>query len=360
MSFLRKIRNRLDRDAGEQHSSYAPPPGPSPPTGQQAYHAPPPGPPPSSAQQAYYAPPSGPPPGRTAPRGPPPSAPPPTWTAAPERSHTLGLLSDAPEDEFDAAEQFCSVNPLEQPRFISSADVERIVERGAGAWGLVTPTLRRFDGSVSGDNKKGLSGAWRVTTRKKCGDTCILSNLPIIGGMYDVPRGKLGVYYEVLIHKMEGTIAVGTACRPYPEYRLPGWNRQSAALHLDDMRKFFEDGDGGRDYASHLKVHPGCVIGCGYEFSTGAIFFTYNGQRQPDAFPSVYMPRGLADVYACLGVQGECVFEVNFGTAGFAWKEAEEWKWRLEGHVGVTGQAGSSGPPEELPAYTRTARSLRR
>lgn len=125
------------------------------------------------------------------------------------------------------------------------------------------------------------------------------------------------------------------------------------------MRKFFEDGDGGRDYATHLKVHPGCIVGCGYDFSTGAVFFTYNGQRQRDAFPSLYMPRGLVDVYACLGVQGECDFEVNFGTAGFAWKEAEEWKWKVEGHVGVTGQAGSSGSPGELPAYTATTRSRR-
>ena len=369
MSFLRKIRNRLDREPDEQH--YAPPPGPPPPNLNQDY-APPPGPPPPNSRQVYYPPPVGPPPGPP----PGPGAAPPTWTAAPEHSHALGLLSDAPEDEFEAGIQFCDRNPLEQPRFISSVDVERISERGVGAWGLVRPTLRRFDGTVSGDNKKGLAGAWRVKTSKKCGDTSILSDLPIIGGMYDVPRGKQGVYYEVLVHKMEGTIAVGklalfsslpppgvltisivgTACRPYPEFRLPGWNRQSAALHLDDMRKFFEDGDGGRDYATHLKVHPGCVIGCGYDFFSGAIFFTYNGQRQPDAFPSVYMPRGTVDVYACLGVQGDCDFEVNFGTASFAWKEAEEWKWRLDGHVGVTGQAGPSGPSDELPAYTRTSR----
>lgn len=30
------------------------------------------------------------------------------------------------------------------------------------------------------------------------------------------------------------------ACKPYPLFRLPGWNRLSAALHLDDRRKFYE------------------------------------------------------------------------------------------------------------------------
>lgn len=207
MSFLRKIRNKLDaRESEPQH--YAPPPGP-PPSNSTREYAPPPGPPPPESNHAYYAPPPGPPPSRSGPLGPPPTASPPIWTAAPERSHTLGLLSDAPEDEFDAGVRFCDRNPLEQPRFISSADVERIAERGAGAWGLVKPSLRRFDGTVSGDNKSGLSGAWRVRTSSKCGDTSILSNLPIVGGMYDVPKGKQGVYYEVLVHKMDGTIAVG-------------------------------------------------------------------------------------------------------------------------------------------------------
>jgi hypothetical protein len=136
---------------------------------------------------------------------------------------------------------------------------------------------------------------------------------------------------------------------------MPGWNRQSAALHLDDMRKFFEDPDGGRDYALGRTAHPGCVVGCGYELAGGALFFTYNGARLPDAFPGLYLPRGAQDVYAALGVYGACDFEVNFGTAPFAWKEANEWAWRVEGHVGrAIGAAPAAGPSDEdLPAYQR-------
>ena len=48
----------------------------------------------------------------------------------------------------------------------------------------------------------------KVVTDKRCKDVCIFSNLPIIAGLYDI-KGKQGVYYEVVIRKMGGIIAVG-------------------------------------------------------------------------------------------------------------------------------------------------------
>jgi len=157
--------------------------------------------------------------------------------------------------------------------------------------------------------------------------------------------------------------STGTACKPYPPFRLPGWNRQSGALHLDDMRKFFEDTDGGRDYAPNLSIHSGCIIGCGFEFATGVLFFTYNGHRLPDAFRGIYLPRSAHDVFAAIGVDGENEFDVNFGTATFAWRVGNEWAWRVEGHVGqVVAGVAVAGPSiannvdylgEDLPAYSR-------
>ena len=74
------------------------------------------------------------------------------------------------------------------------------------------------------------------------------------------------------------TSDIGTACKPYPEWRFPGWNRLSAGLHLDDMRKFFEDPNGGRDYTPELtEVSEDDIIGCGYDFTRCSIFYTYNG-----------------------------------------------------------------------------------
>lgn len=56
-----------------------------------------------------------------------------------------------------------------------------------------------------------------VSTAADCGDTCILSSLPILGGVYDI-GGKAGVYFEVTILKMKGIIAIGMffdLCRHY-------------------------------------------------------------------------------------------------------------------------------------------------
>ena len=132
---------------------------------------------------------------------------------------------------------------------------------------------------------------------------------------------------------------------------MPGWNRLSAGLHLDDLRKFFEDPDGGRDYHTGVsRIANGDVVGCGYEFLSGALFFTYNGTRLPDAFTGIYMPRRNHDVYAAIGVEGRNEIEVNFGSSLFAWKEGNDFAWHVDGHVG---QMAGNGPSdeEELPTY---------
>lgn len=144
----------------------------------------------------------------------------------------------------------------------------------------------------------------------------------------------------------------GTTCRPYPVWRLPGWNRLSAGLHLDDLRKFFEDPDGGRDYTEALtQVSSGDTVGCGYEFTSGALFFTYNGQRLANAFTGIYLPRHNHDVFAAIGVEGRNDFEVNFGAELFRWKEGNEWAWLTEGSVGGQMSGGPSDAGDELPSY---------
>jgi hypothetical protein len=134
---------------------------------------------------------------------------------------------------------------------------------------------------------------------------------------------------------------------------MPGWNRLSAGLHLDDLRKFFEDSDGGRDYTPMVlsRVSPGDVIGCGYEFGTGALFFTHNGRRLPDAFVGIYMPRVNHDVYAAIGLEGANEVEVNFGSTGFWWREGNDVAWRVDKHVGHMVGSGP-GQDEWLPSYS--------
>ncbi|KAL1737961.1 hypothetical protein HDZ31DRAFT_51654, partial [Schizophyllum fasciatum] len=92
------------------------------------------------------------------------------------------------------------------------------------------------------------------------------------------------------------------------------------------------------------------VVGCGYEFASGRLFFTYNGIPLPTAFSGIYMPKHLYDVFAAVGVEGACDVEVNFGGDMFAWKPGNEWAWRVEGSAGTI--AGPSGEfDEELPSY---------
>jgi len=280
---------------------------------------------------------------------------PPAWAPAIEPSRTYGIYNEAPEQEFMAAEDFCRRNPVYQPRILPSSDVQRIQEEGCKAWDLLKPALQaRFKGTIdNGSSAK--NKVVEVLTAKDCGDSCIMSNFPILAGLYD-NQGKEGVYYEITIKQMDGIIAIGTACQPYPEYRFPGWNRLSAGLHLDDMQKFFEDPNGGRSYDSRLqRIRPGDVIGCGYEFSTASLFYTYNGERLDTAFRGIYLPREAHDVYAAVGVGGPGAnhFVVNFGGDDteylFRWKPAREWAWRVEGHVGRLG--GGSGSGEQLPSY---------
>ncbi|RDX53458.1 hypothetical protein OH76DRAFT_1399366 [Lentinus brumalis] len=278
---------------------------------------------------------------------------PPEWQPAPEQVHAEGLYADASTADYEAAEDFCMRYPQEAPRMLSSDAVDRIRRLGSGAWRLAVPSTPRFRGVIHNGGEKGPAmGVVRVVTEHDCQDVCILSDLPILAGLYDT-RGRPGVYYEIKIIRMDGVIAVGTACRPYPEWRLPGWNRLSAGLHLDDCRKFFEDPDGGRNYTPDLPaVSPGDTVGVGYSWQLGTLFYTHNGRRLPDAFSGLYLPREMHDVYAAIGVSGPgvCEFEVNFGGGSdFEWKEGNNWK--VEGHVGMM-PGGAGGADDELPSYS--------
>jgi len=281
----------------------------------------------------------------------------PEWSASVSRSHEFGLYSDAPKDECQAAEVFCATHVLEAPRLLPSHIIQSIREQGCACWGFDKPYLNRFEGTIVNDSRDGTAGSSGTTcglttveTTGRCGDTCIFSNLPIMGGLYQAPPDLRGVYYEVKVYYMEGVIAIGTACKPYPEWRFPGWNRLSAGLHLDDMRKFFEDPEGGQDFhGSITKLQPGEVIGCGYEFHSGEIFFTYNGTRFPAAFKGVYFPRDKQDVYAAIGVGGWNKLEVNFGREPFVWKSANSEEWRFARHIGCLSSDGNID--DQLPSY---------
>lgn len=122
--------------------------------------------------------------------------------------HKYGKWNEAPEEEYEAAEAFCSEYPLQPPHLLPSAAIDAINKTGCQAWGIEQPTTPRFAGSVMNPrNKKGTIVS-TIRTDSKCKDTCLLSDLPLMAGLYDI-QGKTGVYYEVKINKMDGIIAVG-------------------------------------------------------------------------------------------------------------------------------------------------------
>jgi len=142
--------------------------------------------------------------------------PPPPWTPAPERSHKFGLLHEASDEDCERAERFCRSHPPNPPRILPSNSIDRIRLLRCAAWGLERPNTTRFIGRIERDDQNFQNkpssggGVWKVCTQKRCQDTCVMSDLPIMAGHYDIHGGR-GVYYEVRVIMMEGVVAIGTS-----------------------------------------------------------------------------------------------------------------------------------------------------
>ena len=291
-----------------------------------------------------------------------------------------------------------TLTTLEPPRLLQPDVIERLSQEGCKTWSMGPPLYRGFKGKIaSGVDKGGPGWVTKVVTEEDCELSCMWSNLPIMAGSYGI-EGKQGVYYEVVIRKMEGMIAignpkvcirrsplltwsvVGSACLPYPNWRFPGWHRLSVGLHLDDSKIYFGDPSRNkrcrRNPLSSLKIRPGDTIGFGYKFASNGVFFTHNGRRLRQVRTDVYVPRENHDVYAAIGMLGANDFEVNFGTEAFKWKDGNCWAWKFEGHVGgITGSPGSfkeetppryedvatssnsGNPPPSIPSYNEALKT---
>lgn len=280
---------------------------------------------------------------------------PPEWAPATEQSSTYGLQNEASDESYEKALEFCERHAVESSKILASQTITDINSNGCLEWRIQTHDSSPVAVVHNSGGKGGLS---QIRSRVDCPDTCLLSNLPIVAGQYHFPNDG-GVYFEITVNKMTdpskgGAIAIGTACRPYPLWRFPGWNRLSAGFHLDDFHKFFEDSKGGRPCfplgSPLITSVVGHTIGCGYSFSTGTMFFTIDGQRLPDAFTGIYLQnRSGIDVYAAVGVTGECDISVNFGGTTFKWLEGNEWRWRMDRQVRKLGDDVEER--EELPTY---------
>ena len=127
--------------------------------------------------------------------------------------HTWGLFAEATTDEYERAEDFCKRFDVQEPHLLTQDVLEWIGKYGCGAWSLLPPASPRFRGSIYGvdvTNEKH-NGTVKVSIEKDCQSVCLLSNYPILAGLYDI-QGKSGVYYEVKVERMAkgAVISVGT------------------------------------------------------------------------------------------------------------------------------------------------------
>ncbi|KAJ7600124.1 hypothetical protein C8J56DRAFT_879858 [Mycena floridula] len=243
-----------------------------------------------------------------------------------------------------------SDHQTDSSQLLFAASLDKVRNEGAWAWGFCSPQIRDqytnsldvlfleiatprgggFHGSIHnsvyGTETRGVVN---ITTLSTTTDTCLLSNLPLVGGKYMVSPNRQGIYYEICILEMEDAVGVGLACRPYPAWHQPGWGWLSAAWHLDDMRKFFESGE-DKEYLPGTKLQNGDIVGVGFIHEAGTVFFTWNGSRLPGAFTGIFLPHFKHDLFAAIGICGKASLEINFGAEKFMWSEGNGSAWRLE------------------------------
>jgi SPRY domain len=156
------------------------------------------------------------------------------------------------------------------------------------------------------------------------------------------------IYFEVRVLAMGGNrgreaagIAIGFCAKPYPPWRLPGWQRASLGVHGDDGRRFINDPDGGLDFTRPFR--PGETVGIGITFSIpanaetsgnahGEVFFTRDGKRdegwqvneeRDGESDSVLGLEGDFDLYVAIGMFGVVEFEAQLSPQGWLYQPWE-------------------------------------
>lgn len=174
--------------------------------------------------------------------------------------HEFSDVHNASTDNETRGHAFCDKNPLWPPR---NYDEQTQFDIANGRSHLVSESLlHRFSGRrslIQQFNGKGRSEY-----------KCLMSEMPLYSAVHSRPYTsgqKFTAYYEIRVlhlNPQNGGIAIGFIAPPYPDFRLPGWERASMAVHGDDGHRFVNDTYGGRDFTTAFK--KGETIGIGIEF----------------------------------------------------------------------------------------------
>ncbi|EMR11013.1 hypothetical protein PNEG_00613 [Pneumocystis murina B123] len=232
------------------------------------------------------------------------------------------LMQTANEEEIESyfrAKAFQEANPPgSMLTDISLSQFMSIQEKGVSAW--------EFEAFFENMNCFVESRTEITFYDSECS---VQTNLPI-------PKTNEIYYWEAKLYDFSDNtiVSIGLTTKPYPLYRLPGWNKYSIA-YVSDGSKRHNQPFSGKPYGPVLK--QGDVIGVGYKPRTGTVFFTRNGKRLEDAAQLL-----KTNLFPTIGASGPCQIHVNFGQYGFVFIEANVKKW------GLAPMVGTLAPP---PAY---------
>ncbi|KAK4052343.1 Protein ssh4 [Microbotryomycetes sp. JL201] len=221
--------------------------------------------------------------------------------------------------------------PNSEPTDITLSQFLSIQEKGVSAWSFEPDYESNPPLFVESRTELTFLADGVGMAPEEGGGCCVQSNLPI-------PKVNEVYYWECkLFDKPEGTnVAIGLATKPYPSFRLPGWNKFSVAYFSADGFKCHSYPFTAQSYGQPLA--EGDVLGVGYRPRTGTVFFTRNGKKLEDA----YLGLNKHNLFPTVGADSACSVHVNFGQAGFVFIEANVKKW------GLAPMIGTLAPP---PAY---------
>ncbi|GAA5975294.1 hypothetical protein JCM5350_006417 [Sporobolomyces pararoseus] len=221
--------------------------------------------------------------------------------------------------------------PNSQPTEITLSQFLSIQEKGVSAWSF-EPDYESNPALIvqSRTEITFLADGFGMAPQEG-GGCSVQSNLPL-------PKLNEVYYWEAkMFEKPQGTnVAIGLATKPFPSFRLPGWNKYSIGYHSADGFKSHNFPFTSTSYGPPLL--EGDTLGVGYRPRTGTVFFTRNGKKLEDAFIGF----NKHNLFPTVGADGSCSIHVNLGQAGFVFIEANVKKW------GLAPMMGTLAPP---PAY---------
>nr|XP_019047055.1 endosome protein [Kwoniella bestiolae CBS 10118]OCF25985.1 endosome protein [Kwoniella bestiolae CBS 10118] len=221
--------------------------------------------------------------------------------------------------------------PASVPTDITLSQFLSIQEKGVSAWSFEPDYEDNLSLYVQSRTEITFLADGPGMPAREGGGNSVMANLPL-------PKLNEVYYWEVKMYDKPSTteVAIGLATKPYPSFRLPGWNKYSVAYFASDGFKSHNYPFTASSYGPSL--NEGDVLGVGYKPRTGTVFFTRNGRKMDDAYTGLQR----LNLFPTIGANGPCTIHVNLGQAGFVFIEANVKKW------GLAPMVGTLAPP---PAY---------